>query len=330
MTKDPRAGRVHFRLRSRWRADEVLFWVLISSCYFVLPDRLPLITQMLISGLFALSLDLLLGYAGIASLGHAAFFGIGAYAAGLLAQNGWTEPISGLFIATSISAMAAFVFGWGATLLSGVALLMGTLVAGLLIYEIANRLSWITGGDNGLQGMVIDPILGVFEFDLFGRVAFVYTLVIVFGCYLLIRQVVYSPFGLALEAMRDNSRRLPSIGFSVRYRSLLAFTLSGTFAGAAGALLAQTSQFVSLEVLSVDRSLAGLIMLILGGTGRLTGGLIGALLFLGARDVLSTINPVYWNFWLGLILVVVVLLGAGGLTTIFGRLAGAITAKIAK
>jgi len=296
-----------------WQRTEIVFWLVAVIAPILLPGHLVLVSQILIAGLFAMSLDLLVGYVGIPSLGHAAFFGLGAYTAGLLAKAGFGDPLLGLAAAAMMAAAFGLICSLLLARLGGVALLTVTMGMGLLVYEVANRASDLTGGDDGLQGIEISPVLGAFDFDFYGRTGYCYTLVLVFVCYCLLRRLVQSPFGLSLQAIRENPRRVPALGISVRHQVMAAFTLSAGVAGVAGALLTQTSQFVALEVLSFDRSSAVLIMVIFGGAGTLIGPLIGAAVYMVAHDVLSSINPTYWYFWLGLMLAGIVLVGRGGL-----------------
>lgn len=302
-----------FRRRETWHWHDTLFWLAVAACYFVFPGNRVLVTQILITGLFALSLDLILGYGGIVSLGHAAFFGLGAYAAGLLAANGWREPISGLLAAGAAAGLLGLLTSVVVVRLRGIALLMVTMGIALVLHEIAQKARGLTGGDDGLQGIAIDPVLGLFGFDLYGRTAFGYTLVVVFVCFCLARRLVHSPFGLTLRGLRENSHRLPAIGVSVGRASATVYTIAAALAGIAGGLLTQTTAYVSVEVLNFERSAEVLIMLILGGTGRLYGGLIGAAVFLVLRDRFADVSPQYWFFWLGLILVIVVLFARNGL-----------------
>ena len=299
--------------RARWTTLEIAFWITAAACYFLFPAKLVLLTQMLIGGLFAMSLDLLLGYGGIPSFGHAAFFGLGAYAAGLLAAHGWGEPLSGVLFGGLAAGGLGLAFSSVIAKVRGAAVLMVTLCIGLLLFEAASRMPWLTGGDTGLQGIDMWPLLGLFEFDLFGRTAFWYAYAVAFVLYLAARRYVHSPEGLALKGIRENHDRVPMLGVSTARRKMIAFTISATIAGMAGALLAQTTQIVALETLSFERSVAALIMLIVGGLGTLIGGFIGAAAFIWARDVLSALNPVYWMFWLGIILIALVLTARGGL-----------------
>jgi branched-chain amino acid transport system permease protein len=297
----------------RWHRIEIVFWLLPLAAFFVLPGYLVLGSQILIVSLFALSLDLILGYAGIVSLGHAAFFGIGAYAAGLLAVHGWGEPLSGLLLAGAAAAATGYLVSFLVVRGEDLARLMVTLGIGLLLYEAANKAAFITGGVDGLSGVTMWKLLGVFAFDLGGKVAYLYSLAVLLVLFVLMRRLVNSPFGLSLRGLREGGKRMPAIGAPVRRRQILIFTIAAGVAGIAGGLLAQTTQFVGLEVLGFPRSAELLIMLVLGGAGRLYGALIGAALFMIAQEFLSGINPVYWQFWIGLLLVVAVLFARGGI-----------------
>ena len=297
----------------RWRALEIAFWLAALACYFVFPSYLVLGSQILIVGLFAVTLDLILGYAGIVSLGHAAFFGIGAYTAGLLSVHGWGEPLSGLVAAAIVAAIAGYIVSFLVVRGSDLTRLMVTLGIGLMLWEAANQASSITGGVDGLSGVTIWKLFGVFGFDIAGHTAYVYALVVAFALFVVARRIVNSPFGLGLRGIRENVRRMPAIGVPVAQRLRRIFTVSAAMAGVAGALLAQTTQFVGLDTLGFPRSADLMIMLVLGGTGRLYGGLVGAAVFMIAQDYLSGINPVYWQLWLGVLLVVIVLFARGGI-----------------
>ncbi len=296
----------------RWSALEIVFWLLPVASYFLFPDNLVLISQVMIVGLFALSLDLILGYAGIVSLGHAAFFGLGAYTAGLLSVHGWGEPISGLLAGS----LVAGVFGLLASFLvvrgQDLTRLMVTMGLGLMLFEAANKANSITGGVDGLSGMAMGKLLGVFEFDLYGKTAFWYSFAVLFLLFVLLRRLVHSPFGLSLAGIRESNVRMRAIGANVDLRLAAAFTIGATVAGVAGALLAQTTQFVSIDSLGFGRSAELLIMLVLGGSGRLYGALVGATLFMLAQNYIADLNPVYWQFWIGLLLILTVLFARGG------------------
>jgi branched-chain amino acid transport system permease protein len=296
-----------------WRAAEIIFWLLALAAFFAFPNHRVLGSQILITGLFAVTLDLILGYAGIISLGHAAYFGVGAYVAGLLAVHGWGEPITGLAVAGVAGAVVGYATSFLVVRGSDLARLMVTLAIGLMLFEAANQAAFITGGADGLTGVSMSRVLGVFSFDLRGNTAYLYSLAVLFVLFVIARRVVASPFGLSLRGIRENVKRMPAIGSPVTRRLIAIYTLSAAMAGVAGGLLTQTTQFVGLDVFGFPRSADLMIMLVLGGTGRLYGGLVGAAVFMVAHHYLSDLNPIYWQFWLGLLLVVVVLFARGGI-----------------
>ena len=297
----------------RWTRLEIVFWLLPVAAYFLFPDYLVLVSQILIIGFFAVTLDLILGYAGIISLGHAAFFGVGAYTAGLLAVHGWGEPFSGLLASALVAGIVGFLVSFLIVRGQDLTRLMVTLGIGLMLFEAANKAAFVTGGVDGLSGVVVWKVLGIFGFDITGRTAFWYSLAVVFALFALARRIVNSPFGLSLRGIREGPRRMPAIGSPVGRRLVAIFTVSASMAGVAGALLAQTTQFVGIDSLGFPRSAELLIMLVLGGVGRLYGALVGAAVYMIAHDYLSGIDPVYWQFWLGILLIAVVLFGRGGI-----------------
>src|SRR5712664_949778 len=293
--------------QARWGKVEIVFWAATLLPFLLFPDYLVLASQIAITALFALSLDLIVGYAGIISLGHAAFFGFGAYAAGLVAKWGWGEPLSGLAIAGAAAGLLGWAMSFVISRFRHLALIMITLGLGLLLAEAANSASWLTGGAAGLQGVRMWKLLGVFQFDLYGTTAYSYSLAVLFVCFLVARRLINSPFGLALRGIRENAIRMPAIGAPTRAHIRKVYTIAAVMAGVAGALLAQTTETVSLETLSFQRSADVLVILILGGAGRLYGGLVGAIIYMVARDQFSGINPQYWYFWIGTLLVAVVI-----------------------
>ena len=297
----------------RWSLYEIGFWLLPVIAFFAFPKYLTLGSQILIAGLFALSLDLILGYARIISLGHAAFFGVGAYTAGLLAKYGWNEPLSGLAAAAVAAGLVGLLTSFLVVRGQDLTRLMVTLGIGLMLFEAANKASSITGGVDGLSGVDMGKIFGVFSFGMDGRTAYVYCLVVLFVVFLFARTLVRSPFGLSLRGIREGERRMPAIGVSVPRKLIAIYTVGAAIAGIAGALLAQTTQFVGIDALGFPRSAELMIMLVLGGTGYLYGALIGAAVFMLLQDVLSNLNAVYWQFWLGLLLIIIVLFARGGL-----------------
>ncbi len=299
------AGRV-----GRWRWQEIVFWLLVVACYFVFPNRYLILTEIAWLALFALSLDLIMGYAGIVSLGHAAFFGVGAYGVGLLAKHGIIEePVIALVVAGLMAMVLGFVTSFLVIRGTDLSRLMVTLGIALLLRELANRFSDITGGFDGLQGFTIAPVLGLFEFDIFGRVGFVYCVVVLFVLFLGARRLVNSPFGLSLRAIHNNPLRAAAVGVPVNRRLIAIYSISAFYAGVAGALFTQTTALASLDVFSFERSADLLLVLVIGGGGYLYGGIIGAVVFKILQEIFSTITPQYWQFWIGFVLVAIVLLG---------------------
>jgi branched-chain amino acid transport system permease protein len=300
----------YLKSRARWSPLEIAFWVFAFASIWLFPSKHLILTETAILGLFALSLDLILGYAGILSLGQAAFFGLAGYCAGLLAKYGLiTEPVIALFVSGIAAAALGFLTSFLVLRGSDLTRLMVTLGVSLMLGELANRYSNITGGADGLQGVTIEPILGRFRFDLYGHNGYVYSLIVLFVCFLIARRVIYSPFGLSLRAIKGNALRASAVGIPVKWRLVAIYTASAFFAGIAGALLTQTTAFCSLDVLSLDRSADLLLVLIIGGTGYLYGGMIGAVIYKFLQDWIATLTPQYWQFWIGLVLVVIVMIG---------------------
>jgi len=298
------------RAHAGWHWGEIVFWVLALGCAFLFPSRFLIMTDIVRLALFALSLDLILGYAGIVSLGHAAFFGVGAYGAGLLALHGIiTEPVAALVVAALAASVVGFLTSF--LVIRGVDLtrLMVTLGIALLLEALAERYSNITGGTDGLQGIEMAPVLGLFSFDMFGKTGFFYALAVLFVLFLLARRIVHSPFGLSLRAIKNNPLRAAAIGVPVNRRLIAIYTLASFYAGIAGALFTQTTQLASLDVFAFERSADLMLVLVIGGTGYLYGGLIGAVVFEMLKEFFSNITPQYWQFWIGLVLVVIVLVG---------------------
>jgi len=299
----------------RMKPWEPVLWLLAFASPVLFPEHALIINEIAIVALFAMSLDLVLGYSGIVSLGHAAFFGAGAYAAGIFCKLVMPDPTAGLLVALVASGALGLVTSLLVLRGSDLTRLMVTLAVALVLHEVANALPEWTGGADGLQGMTVGPLLGAFEFDLYGRTAYAYSLTTLFVLFLLARVIVGSPFGLSLMAIRRNPLRAAALGVPVHRRLIAAYTLGAAYAGAAGALLAQTTGYVSLDVLEFQRSADVLLTLIIGGTGWLYGGIAGAIAFKILQDVLSSTSPQFWMFWMGIFLVVLALVGRERLTT---------------
>lgn len=293
----------------RWKLWEYPLWLLALASPLLLSSHALIINEIAIVALFALSLDLILGYTGIVSLGHAAFFGMGAYSAALFAKLVMPDPLLGLAVGVATAGVLGALCS--ATILRGTDLtrLMVTLGVGLILMELANKLDWLTGGADGLQGVIMGPLLGQFEFDLSGRTAAWYSLSVLLLVFVVARRFVNSPFGATLKAIRDNRLRAMAIGIPVSRRLVVVYTVAAALAGAAGALLAQTTGFASLDVFEFHRSADVMLILVIGGVGWLYGGVAGAIVFKLMQDAISSITPQYWTFWIGLFLVVLVLVG---------------------
>ena len=293
----------------RWKPWELVLWLLALVSPLLLSSHALIINEIAIVALFAVSLDLILGYTGIVSLGHAAFFGMGAYTAALFAKLVMPDPLVGLLVGTMVATVLGAVCSMTIIRGSDLTRLMVTLGVGLILMELANKLDWLTGGADGLQGVVMGPVLGRFEFDLSGRTAAWYSITVLLVLFVLARRLVNSPFGATLKAIRDNRLRAMAIGIPVTQRLAVVYTMAAGIAGAAGALLAQTTGFASLDLFEFHRSADVMLILVVGGTGWLYGGVAGAIVFKLMQDVISAITPQYWTFWIGLFLVVLVLVG---------------------
>ena len=317
----------YLQREARWGAIEIAFWLATLLPFFLFPNYLSLASQIAITALFALSLDLILGYAGIVSLGHAAFFGLGAYSAGIFAKYVWGEPLTGLLAAAVAAGALGFATSFIIARFRHLTLIMITLGIGFLMHEVANSAHFLTGGADGLQGVRIWPILNYFRFDLYGYTAYSYSLIVLFLTFLLARRLINSPFGLSLRGIRENPMRMPAIGANSRAHIRKIYTISAVIAGVAGGLLAQTTETVSLGSIDFQRSADVVVMLVLGGAGHLYGGLIGAIIFMVARDQFSGINPQLWYFPMGILLVAVVMFLPGGVLGGLSRLTARLRRK---
>jgi branched-chain amino acid transport system permease protein len=307
--------------RDRFRIAEALPWLIAIAAYFAFPNQMVLGSQTLIMVLFALSLDLILGYAGIVTLGHAAYFGVGAYTAALLVTDlHWSEPISGLVCAAIVAAIAGFLSGWLLLRYRGLALLVLTLSTTIMLQQLGNLFRDFTGGYDGIPSINIAPLFGWFDYDLYGHAYYLYCLGVLLVTFYAVRRIVYSPFGQALVGIRENVGRMHALGSPVHWRLVVAYTISAGVAGIAGALFAHTNTLVTLGVFDFDQSAAVLMMLILGGAGWLYGAFIGAALYMVLQNELAKLSPAFWQFGIGLILVAVVLLARHGVYSRLARL----------
>jgi len=294
---------------ARWQPLELVFWALAFASPWVLAQHALIINEIAIVALFAVSLDLVLGYTGIVSLGHAAFLGFGAYSAALFAKHIHPDPLLGLAVGMAAATLLGALCSLSIMRGSDLTRLMVTLGTALILLELANKFSDLTGGADGLQGVIMGPLLGQFEFDLMGQTSAWYSLAVLLVLFVLARRLVHAPLGVTLKAIRDNRLRAMAIGIPVTARLAVVYTVAAGIAGAAGALMAQTTGFASLDVFAMDRSADVMLMLAIGGVGWLYGGIAGAVAFKLMYDVIANITPQYWTFWMGLFLVVLVLVG---------------------
>lgn len=301
--------------RHRFQWWEVLPWIAALVAFFAFPTYLAFGTQVLITILFALSLDLVLGYAGVVTLGHAAFFGAGAYTVGMLATHfGWNEPLSGLLAAALVAGAIGLLSGLVLLRTTGLTLLMLTLCTMTLLEQAANMGAVWTGGFDGIPGLSFGKILGLFSFDvLYFRSQYLYVLAVLLLCFLLVRILIYSSFGQSLTGVRENLLRMHAVGAPVRARLVIAYTISAALAGIAGGLFTQATGFVNLAVLGLDRAAGVLIVLILGGYGRLYGAFVGAVAYMVLEHLLAKAYPTAWQLGIGLTLVLVALYARNGI-----------------
>ena len=300
--------------RHRLQWWEALPWIAALACFFLFPNYLAFGTQVLVTILFALSLDLVLGYAGIVTLGHAAFFGAGAYTVGMMAMHGgWNEPLSGLLAAALVAGAIGLTSGLVLLRTQGLALLMLTLCTMALLEQAANMGAEWTGGFDGMPGLSFGKILGLFGFDvLYYKSQYLYAMAVLLACFLAVRTLVYSSFGQSLTGIRENLLRMHAVGAPVRARQVIAYTISAMLAGIAGALFAQVNGYVNLAVLGLERSAGVMIVLILGGYGRLYGAFVGAIAYMLLEHVLAKAYPTAWQLGLGVTLIVVALFARNG------------------
>lgn len=294
------------RVAPPWRLPFIVAALGVAA-WFALPDQLGLLTRLFTTALLVLSLDLVVGIAGLATLGQAALFGAGAYAAGIFALRVMADPLAGLAVGAGAGALVALASGAFLLRYRGFTLLMLTVAVAQILASLASKARDWTGGDDGLSGFSPGALFGRFAFDLEGRTAALYALsVLVVGLYIA-RRVVDSPFGLAVRGIHESRARMAALGTPVFARLLAMYTLAGALAGAAGALSAQTNAIVGLDSLGFALSAEALVMLVLGGAGRLSGALVGSTVFTLLHHTAASINPYHWLFVIGGALMVVVL-----------------------
>jgi branched-chain amino acid transport system permease protein len=293
------------RLTPPFLAEGVMILAAVAA-YFAFPDSLGMLTRIIIMMMFVLSIDLVLGYAGIATLGQAAMYGTGAYAAGLCAVYVMADPLVGLAVGAAAGAAIAFLSGLMLMRVHGLTLLMMSIAVAQICQEIANKAGWLTGGADGLSGIAVNPLFGRFEFDLVGQTAYWYTFAIFFCVFLFLRMLVASPLGLSAMGIRESAARMAAIGTPVYWRLIVIYVIGGAISGIAGAMSAQVTELVSLDVYSFVLSAEAVLMLILGGAGRLYGAVLGTAIFMGVQYFATAADAFTWLFVIGVMVLVVV------------------------
>jgi branched-chain amino acid transport system permease protein len=291
------------------------------AAFFLFPYDLGFLTRILIMMIFVLSLDFILGYAGIVSLGHAALYGTGAYVAGLLSIHVWNEPLAGLVAGGLAGGVVALVAGLMLMRMHGLTLIMSTIAVALILQEIASKARPVTGGVDGLTGISLGPIAGVFEFDFTGRIGYWYAFAVLVLTFYILRKIVASPFGFTLRGIKESPTRMKSLGTDVYRKLLIAYIVGGIVAGVAGALAAQITSVVSTEVYNFALSADVVVMLILGGIGRLYGAIVGTIVFMLVHHIAATIDPFNWLFVIGALVLAVVFIVPNGLVSVFDKFA---------
>lgn len=289
-------------------APETVLLLAGLAAAWLFPDDLGFITRINIMAVFALSLALVIGQAGIGTLGQAAMFGTGSYATALWSLHVSPDPLAGLAVAALAGAAMAALSGLLLLRTRGLTLIMLTVAFAQVLLEIVNKAAFLTGGDDGLADIPVSPLFGMFAFDFRGTVGCHYTLVALVLVYFCLRRIVSSPFGLVCRGVKGEVVRMRAIGVPVFRHMLIVYVLGGAVAGIAGGLSAQTTQVVGLGSLSFEMSAEALVMVAIGGIGYLSGALVGVPLFMIVRHVASAINPYHWLLVIGCLLIAVMLL----------------------
>ncbi|MFC7395746.1 branched-chain amino acid ABC transporter permease [Chelatococcus sp. GCM10030263] len=289
--------------------------------YGLFPDDLLFLTSITAFALLVLSLDLVVGYAGIATLGQSVMFGAGAYAAGIACVRGLTEPLALLAIGAVAGALAGALSGVVIARAHGLSQLVLSIALVQLAREGANKASFLTGGSDGLSGVAPGPVLGLFQFDIFGRTGFVLGILLLALVFAVLARFVRSPFGLLCRGIKEDPARIEAMGRAPYPALIKMYAVSGAIAGLGGALLAVSTGVVGLDSVSFDRSAEALVMLVLGGIGTLWGALVGTVVFQIVEHIVSAENPFHWLTLMGLLLIAVVLFLPGGLQASVGEVA---------
>lgn len=293
--------------------------------YWLFPGNLAFLTRVISVALLVLSLDLIVGYCGVASLGQGALYGAGAYAAGIACVHGITDPVLLILIGAAAGAVMGLLMGAIMLRAHGLPQLVLSIAIVQLLHEAANKASSITGGSDGLSGMSPAPLFGIFEFDLWGRSAYLFGLALLLIVFAVLRFVTRSPFGMVCRGLKEDPLRISALGIYAFPVLLKMFVISGTVAGMGGALAAIATQVVGLDSVSFEVSANALVMLVLGGIGHLYGALIGTVIFMTLEHVVAAINPFHWMTLVGAVLIAIVLFAPRGLSGTLDELARLLT-----
>lgn len=293
--------------------------------YWLFPDNLAFLTRVISVALLVLSLDLIVGYCGVASLGQGALYGAGAYAAGIACINGVTDPVLLILIGAAAGAIMGLLMGAVMLRAHGLPQLVLSIAIVQLLHEGANKASSITGGSDGLSGMSPAPLFGLFAFDLWGRSAYLFGLGLLLIVFAVLRFVTRSPFGMVCRGLKEDPLRISALGIYAFPVLLKMFVISGSVAGMGGALAAIATQVVGLDSVSFEISANALVMLVLGGIGHLYGALIGTVIFMALEHIVAAINPFHWMTLVGAVLIAIVLFAPRGLSGTLDELARLLT-----
>ena len=289
--------------------------ILIISLFlnYAFPDNLAFLSGMVAIMLLVISLDLVAGVCGVATLGHGVLFGAGAYAAGIAAVNGITEPMTLLILGLLAGAVVGLVSGSIILRTHGLPQLVLSIALVQLGHETVNKASFLTGGSDGLTGIVVDPLFGLYEFDLWSVTAYWLAVALLIVVVIFSRRLIRSPFGMLCRGLRQDPVRVASMGLRPYFAGLKMYVISGAIAGLGGALMALSTQVVGLDSVSFTLSAEALVMLIVGGTGSIFGAVLGTFVFMWFEHLISSVNPYHWLAIVGMMLIAVVLFAPRGL-----------------
>ncbi|QEL25024.1 branched-chain amino acid ABC transporter permease [Bosea sp. F3-2] len=310
----PRPSAHRLRPLGRDLIGLVLIALVGLAGYVLFPDNLAFLTRVISVALLVLSLDLIVGFCGIASLGQGALYGAGAYAAGIACVHGVTEPFLLILIGAAAGAVMGLLTGTVMLRAHGLPQLVLSIAIVQLLHEAANKASSITGGSDGLSGMIPAPLFGIFEFDLWGRSAYLFGLALLIVVFAALRFITRSPFGMICRGLKEDPLRISALGIFAFPVLLKMFVISGAVAGMGGALAAIATQVVGLDSISFEISANALVMLVLGGIGHLYGALIGTVILMALEHVVAAINPFHWMTLVGAVLIAIVLFAPRGLS----------------